>query len=218
MQLGLRHREHGREARGGAHGVADDAGLREERFCRRGGRERRAPAVDDRAAERGQRDRARVLALRERRELGMPDELQVAEPRHHASERDGEHRRQDQHPRPERGRDHAGATRAAREVLARQTYLLAARHDHAELPRAGLDATGRAERGNLDLELPQQHLGPDPLAAKGVELVGEVHLLHAKTDHHEEPHHEDGGAEQGHGERAPQARIWITMETLMSLH
>src|SRR5437762_7103068 len=110
------------------------------------------------------------------------------------------------------------ATRAAREVLARQPYLLAARHGHAELPRAGLDATGRAERGDLDLELPQQHLGPDPLAAKGVELVGEVHLLHAKTDHHAEPHHEEGGAEQGHGERAPQARIGITMETLMSLH
>ena len=40
-------------------------------------------------------------------ELAVADELQVRQPRHHTSERDGERGRQDQHPRPERGRDHA---------------------------------------------------------------------------------------------------------------
>src|SRR5207244_5563194 len=42
-------------------------------------------------------------------------------------------------------------SRAARELLARQAHLLTARHGHAELPRARLDAAGGAERGDFDL-------------------------------------------------------------------
>src|SRR5947208_1213225 len=83
-------------------------------------------------------------------------------------------------------------TRAASgDVLAREAHLLAARHRHAELTRARLDAAGRAERRHFDLELTQEHLDAHPLAPEGVELIREVHLLHAQADDDEEPHHEE---------------------------
>ncbi len=227
------HGEERGEARGDTHGVTHGARLREERLRAGGGRERGAAAVHDRTAPRVQRDRTRVLALRERRELGMAHHLQGRQPRQHPSERDGEDRRQDQDPRPERGihltaharfsPDHAlradeasrgHAARATGDVFTRQSHLLAARYRHAELTRAGLHAAGRAEGGDLDLELADQDLDARPFAAKGVELVGEVHLLHAQADDDEEPHHEEGGAQERHGERAPQAQVGITMETL----
>jgi hypothetical protein len=48
-----------------------------------------------------ERDRPRVLALGQSGELRVTDDLQERETRHHGSERDGEHRRQDEDPRPE---------------------------------------------------------------------------------------------------------------------
>src|SRR5438552_2696647 len=67
-------------------------------------------------------------------------------------------------------------------VLARHAHLLAAGHRHAELARAGLHTTGRAQRGDLDLQLAQQDLDARALAAERVELIREMDLLHPQAD------------------------------------
>jgi len=117
VNLRLRQADDRRQARGDADRVADAARLDEQRLGRRRRRERDAPAVDDGPPLRAEHHRARVLALRDLRQFTVLDDHQPGETTGEASEREGEDRRQHEHPRPDGGVLHwaggLGATRDA---------------------------------------------------------------------------------------------------------
>src|SRR5213078_2963981 len=120
------------QARGDSHGVTDAPGLDEERLGRRGCGERRALAVEDRAALGVEDDGARVLPLGELREVGALDDLEPCEAPRQAPERHGEQGRQDQDPRAEVAVRHfARASMRPKRVAARPappaTYSRASR-------------------------------------------------------------------------------------------
>src|SRR5205085_6372483 len=73
-----------------------DARLGEERLGGARGRQRGALAVDDRTALRLQHDRARVLPLGERGEVGVAHDLQPAEASENAGEREGQQAGEDE--------------------------------------------------------------------------------------------------------------------------
>src|SRR5207247_1828878 len=70
----------------------------------------------------------------------------------------------------------------AGDILAREPDLIATGRHQAQLPGTRLQPPGRAERGHLDLELPDVPLRPRVLRAELVEAVRELDLLHPPPD------------------------------------
>src|SRR5438552_14667584 len=70
----------------------------------------------------------------------------------------------------------------AGDILAREPDLIATGRHQAQLPGTRLQPPGRAERGHLDLELPDVPVRPRLVRAELVEAVRELDLLHPPPD------------------------------------
>src|SRR5206468_4044518 len=95
-----------------------------------------------------------------------------------------------------------------------QAHLIRRGRRQAELPRALVHAHRRAQRGHLDVQLPDQRLAARPLGAQRVQPIGEVHLLYAQPDEEQRDDDEDGRQRERGGERAPHARIRFAVKSL----
>src|SRR3989441_1307005 len=106
----------------------------------------------------------------------------------------------------------------AGDILAREPDLIATGRHQAQLPGARLQPPGRAERGHLDLELPDVPLRPRVLRAELVEAVRELDLLHPHPDDDQRAPDEQRRDGERPDEDPPGARVVFTMELLFVRH
>src|SRR2546428_855282 len=112
----------------------------------------------------------------------------------------------------------AGGPGPAGDILAREPDLIATGRHQAQLPGTRLQPPGRAERGHLDLELPDVPLRPRVLRAELVEAVRELDLLHPQPDDDQGASDEQRRDGERRDEDPPGARVVFTMESLFVRH
>src|SRR5207247_1765277 len=106
----------------------------------------------------------------------------------------------------------------AGDILAREPDLIATGRHQAQLPGTRLQPPGRAERGHLDLELPDVPLRPRVLRAELVEAVRELDLLHPHPDDDQRAPDEQRRDGERPDEDPPGARVVFTMASLFVRH